>query len=388
MRILQFNHFGTCVGGVENYIAEVSAAFAYAGHKAQLISFASERVSELMANTVQIEPKTLGAKLADIERAIIDFKPDVAYIHAVYDPQIIRWITDRLPTITYVHSPYPVCPGYALFLRQSSQICRRTVGLGCLVNAQIEHCCFGRNPIGHIRRLCQVYELLEILSHTQTLVGSEFMRDRLIDNGLQRERINLLAPLIFSSLPSRYIRPSFPKTILFVGRITPEKGLQDLIRALAMLRHNWRLIVAGDGPARTMCEQLVEQFGLEEQVKFLGWVTTDNLKKLYQYCAFVVIPSLWPEPYGRVGPEAFFNGRPVVAYAVGGIPDWLEDGKTGYLVKPGEVENLRKAILQLIVRPDKCESMGRIAHEWACTQGNAENHIQELIANFRSTFND
>lgn len=384
MKVLHLNQFGTNVGGVEAYIADVSRALLAAGHQTRLISFAFEDPSGLMPGTTQVDESGLTATLVGIARVIEDFQPDVAYVHAVYDPRVVRYIGNHLPAVAYIHSPYLFCPGYALYLRRSSRVCQRRAGPGCLVNAQIEQCCFGWNPIRHAWRLQQVHGLLVTTSQLNVLVGSEFMRQRLIANGFQPERVSLLPPLLFSEPTSRYEPPAEPTVILFAGRITPEKGLRHLIQALAPVRNDWQLFVAGDGPDRNACERLAKQLDVRERVHFAGWMASAEMKVLYQRCAFVVVPSLWPEPYGRVGPEAFFHGRPTVAYAVGGIPDWLEDGETGYLATPGNVESLRRAIVRLIEDPDKREHMGRTAQKLTSMRWSAETHVERLLAGFRS----
>ena len=384
MRILHFNQFGSHAGGVEGYIADVSRALTAAGHKTQLVSFASECPSDLMSDAVQVAALDLDATVFEIERVIAGFRPDAAYIHVVDNPLIVQWISDRLPTIAYVHSPYLVCPGYALFLRRSSKVCGHTAGPICIMNAQVERCCFGRNPIRHMSRLRQVYALLEATSEIDVLVGSDFMRHQLVANGLRANKVGLLAPLLFAEPTSEYIPPSAPQVILFVGRVTTEKGLRHLIQALASVQSNWRLVVAGDGPDRIACEQLAEQLHVTQRVEFAGWVAQADMPTLYQRCAFVVMPSLWPEPYGRVGPEAFLHGRPVVAYAVGGISDWLADGKNGYLATPGDIGSLSIAIMRLLENPDACERMGRAAREEAHLRWNADAHVQKLETCFQS----
>ena len=141
MRILHFNHYGSNAGGAEGYIADVSAALAAAGHVSRLVSFAAEEASQLMPGAVPVGGGHIGSVLARIQREITDFRPDAAYLHAVYEPKVVQWIADRLPAVAYVHGPYPVCPGYAQFLRQSSRVCPYSAGPGCLLRAQTEQCC-------------------------------------------------------------------------------------------------------------------------------------------------------------------------------------------------------------------------------------------------------
>ena len=106
------------------------------------------------------------------------------------------------------------------------------------------------------------------------------------------------------------------------------------------------------------------------------------MERLYRQCAVVAFPSMWPEPFGRIGPEAFVYGKPVVAYAAGGIPDWLDDGETGFLVAPGDVVQLGGRLHQLLASPELCQMMGVKAQARALTQWNSTRHIEQLLNAF------
>jgi glycosyltransferase involved in cell wall biosynthesis len=83
-------------------------------------------------------------------------------------------------------------------------------------------------------------------------------------------------------------------------------------------------------------------------VTFAGWVPHHALESYYARAAVCVVPSRWPEPFGMVGVEAMARGRPVVAFAVGGIPDWLDDGVTGILAPEADTAALGAAIATLL----------------------------------------
>lgn len=379
MRILHFNQYGSNAGGAEGYISDVSDALAAAGHESHLVSFAAEEPDSLMPGTVQVlEPRT-EAVLAGIDRVIANFQPEVAYMHVVHDPQVVRWIIDRLPSVAYVHSPYLVCPGLALYLRRSRQVCQRKAGPGCLVSAYAERCSFGRNPVGHIRKLSTVRSLIEAYHNTNIFVGSQFMRRHLVFNGLPPKRVSILAPVLIGNALPEFVSPSDPSTILYAGRVTAEKGLPELIRALADVPVDWQLIVAGDGPVRPACEGLASELGIARRIRFAGWVDQADLEDLYRQCAFVAMPSAWPEPYGRIGPEAYARGRAVVAFAVGGVPDWLESEQTGYLIAPGDVKQLSTRLSTLLESPEDQERMGRTALAKARVAWRPGAHIEQLL---------
>lgn len=122
-----------------------------------------------------------------------------------------------------------------------------------------------------------------------------------------------------------------PPEILFAGRLSPEKGVRELVAAA----HGLPLVVAGDGPLR------------DEVPGALGFVPHDELERLYGRAAVVACPSL-REGFGVVCAEAMAHARPVVASDVGGLRDLVVDGETGFLVPPGDVAALRSAIQRLL----------------------------------------
>jgi glycosyltransferase involved in cell wall biosynthesis len=164
--------------------------------------------------------------------------------------------------------------------------------------------------------------------------------------------------------------------------LVPEKGLRLLIQALAGMETEWRLVIAGEGEEREPCRMLAEQLEVADRISFLGWISSSAMAANLQACACVAVPSLWPEPFGRLGPEAFLHGRPVVAFAVGGVPDWLEDGRTGFLVAPGDTAGLAHALYSLLESPASCLRMGQHARQRALAAWKADAHAKRLLSVF------
>ena len=145
-------------------------------------------------------------------------------------------------------------------------------------------------------------------------------------------------------LPAALGEEAEPEEVLFAGRLSAEKGIPELLAATEGLN----LVVAGDGPLRHLVPDA------------LGFVPHDELERLYARAAVVVLPS-YREGLPLCVLEAMAYGRPVVASAVGGIPELVEDGVTGYLVEPGDVAGLRAAIERLLADPALRRRMGRAA---------------------------
>jgi glycosyltransferase involved in cell wall biosynthesis len=144
------------------------------------------------------------------------------------------------------------------------------------------------------------------------------------------------------SIPARVGREAAPAEILFAGRLSAEKGIEELVAAT----HGMNLVVAGDGPLRAVVPSA------------LGFVPHAELERLYARAAIVVLPS-FREGLPLCVLEAMAHGRPVVATAVGGIPELVEDGVTGLLVPAGDVAALRSALERLLADPILRRRMGR-----------------------------
>jgi glycosyltransferase involved in cell wall biosynthesis len=115
---------------------------------------------------------------------------------------------------------------------------------------------------------------------------------------------------------------------------------------------------------------LAGTLGIAESVTFLG--ECESMSELYLRSSVLVIPSVWPEPFGLVGPEAMAHGVPVVAFEVGGIPEWLNHGKGGFLVEPKDIAKMAERIQFLIDNPELARRVGQIGFEIARKNFNME----------------
>ena len=163
--------------------------------------------------------------------------------------------------------------------------------------------------------------------------------------------------------------------MLFVGRIVPEKGLWYVIEAMAYLKktgclHDLQLIVIGplggfgasSGYESSYWHHItrrIEIEGLEDRVLFLGRVDRRKLISIYKMCDFLVVPSCWGEPSSTAVFESDACGKPVLAFADGGIPEIVKDGVTGFLVEVGNVYALAERIRILLGDQRKARIMGK-----------------------------
>ncbi|WP_435011301.1 glycosyltransferase family 4 protein [Tundrisphaera lichenicola] len=176
--------------------------------------------------------------------------------------------------------------------------------------------------------------------------------------------------------PSKHQRaPDETRRILFTGRLIQRKGVEYLIRAMPRIleRQKAVLVITGDGDQRARLEAITESLGLGGVVEFHGFVDNQTLDRCYAECDVYVNPSVIDDRGDTeglgVGPiEAFAHGKPVVASAVGGIPDVVKDRRTGLLVPEKSPERLADAILELFERPDYARELARNGLEFSREQ--------------------
>jgi len=158
--------------------------------------------------------------------------------------------------------------------------------------------------------------------------------------------------------------PRMDDRVLFVGRLNAQKGLGDVLRAMALARKQWTLDVVGDGPDRGALTQRAAELGVERRITWLGHLPQTELAALYGRSAALVIPST-DEGLGLVGVEAALCETPAVAYASGGLPDVVADGATGWLVPVGDIAALAHAIDDVVDRPSRARAFGEAARRRA-----------------------
>ena len=128
---------------------------------------------------------------------------------------------------------------------------------------------------------------------------------------------------------------------------------------------------------------------MDGRVMFKGWLGPEQLARELADASIVVVPSLWPEPFGLVGIEALAAGRPVIASATGGIADWLDDGVSGLCVTPGDVDALAHALNELLADPQRQRTMGLAGRESVNLRFSPERHLAGILdayANARATW--
>ena len=239
-------------------------------------------------------------------------------------------------TTYYVHDHEPICPrtyAYTPFGRNCS--CAGGF-LPCILCAPA---C--RSWKAALKRVFAQSRRKRIMARFKRIVViSEFMKSRLVANGLPSEKIVVEPPVINLDAVPRSPIPVPHIDLLFVGQLLRGKGVQLLLRAMAMMKTPRTLDIVGTGNMEPKLKTLAAQLGLEDRVRFNGF--QKNPQDWMRHAACVVVPSFWQDPYGLVAAEAVALGCKVVAFAIGGLPEAC--GGKATLVPPGDVAALAKAL--------------------------------------------
>jgi len=225
----------------------------------------------------------------------------------------------------------------------------------------------------HLPQAIGISKLIEQLG--VVLADAVVVSSKAVAEEVQRKNALPAPTIIPNGVDLRRFRPQpeWPKDdnyFLFVGRLTPQKGVSTMLLALSALQHRMRtrLVVVGDGHLELFLRRAARDLGISRSVDFVGWCTGQALVDWYQSCRALLVPSLY-EPFGIVALEAMSCGRPVVASAVDGLGEIVEDGVNGYLVEAGDHLSLAAAILKLTTDDERYRLMAGAARKRATCFG-------------------
>lgn len=387
MRLLLASGELSLAGGVESYLRRLAAGLAGRGHELMIVGgggpgpgWPPQAELRVVAGCGRFGAPRRAA--GEVLRLAEGFAPEVVHLHEIENHPLALALAERWPVVRHAHVDFSCAAGGARFLRRTRRPCFRSAGLACLWHHYFDRCRPGWDPRWGLWSYRRARGALRTWrGMPRLIVASEFMRRSLLACGFRPEQVTTL-PYFVEDVPETGAPEASGRAgagepaALFVGRIMPEKGLGDLLRAMARARRRWRLAVVGDGPARPAAERLAARLGLADRVEFAGWQAETG--PFYDRAALLAVPSLWPEPFGLVGLEAMARGLPVAAYRSGGIPEWLEADRTGLLVEPGDVAGLAAAVDALVADPDRARAMGAAGRERQRTIFGPARHLDRL----------
>jgi glycosyltransferase involved in cell wall biosynthesis len=364
---------------VAAHVTASATLLARHGLDVRVLTARVESGEDLQGVTVYHRPELLDA------RASIDamfgqsrsFRPAVIHLHQVDDPGIVRSMQSCAPVVMSAHG-YTACTSGVYYFRPGQE-CTRAHGLGCLANLAARGCAHTRYPKTLPLKYLNATRGVQALKRADLAISYSSAVDRhLAANGVMRRQV---IPLFTTMVPKIGSGHASRRRVLFAGRIVPPKGVGVLLRAAASV--DAEFVICGTGRRLEEMRALAQRLGLEQRVHFTGWLSAGELAQELANASVVVLPSLWPEPFGLVGIEALAAGRPVIASSTGGIVDWLQDGVSGMLVDPGDAAGLAKALGELLADPERQQRMGSAGKQAVNARFSPERHVEALLQAYR-----
>ena len=315
--------------------------------------------------------------IGKIEEIVERERPEIAHLHNIYhqlSPSIIPVLKSRgVKVVLTVHDGKLICPSY-LMLRDG-EVC--TACRGRYFWKIVTRRCQSSPMKGFLLMLegywhawKETYQLVDLF-----LAPSEFIAE-LISERIPEDRIQLLR----NGINLADFNPSCQDDgyVLYFGRLSKEKGIETLLKAQQSMRNCPPLRVVGTGPM----EDALRRKYLDAQ--FLGYKDGKELNEIIGKAAFVVVPSEWNENCSMVILEAMAMGKAVIASAIGGIPEQIEDGVTGFLFQTGSIAQLSKKMEILTANSELRKEMGKAARKKAEREFSLERHNADLLAIYHS----
>jgi len=398
MRILFCNKYNYAFSGTETYLFGTMELMRSMGHEAALFSMTDSRGQPTPYDhhfMPHVDFKKPGgwihkAGLAAhaiyshearrrIRAMIADFRPHVAHVRNIYhhlSPSILWELkAQEVPVVYHLNDFKVLCPNYNLVRR--GEACEACKG-GEFWNAFREKCYPGRGERLTLVAEAYVHKWLGTYQKCVDcfLAPSLFVRDKFVEHGWDPAKFEVLSH--FQEIEDIAMSSAENAPLLYFGRLSPEKGIDDLLRAMQRLP-NLRLIVAGDGPERDRLEQLAASLGLVN-VEFAGHLAGADLKRAIANSRFTVLPSHAYETLGKTILESYAEARAVVATDLGSRRELVHAGKTGLLYRAGDVEQLASALQFLSSRPELAERMGQAGREQVRQRHAPEQHYEALTS--------
>ena len=378
MKVLQVHNHHQSRGGEEIMFEAISRILTEKGHDVFVLERNNRDVQGLWGKMRAFREGNYSSSTKKAISSILESEhPDIVHVHNVYT------LISPSALVACRHFDVPVvirCADFRFIScpignhMRNGSICERCIG-------DREFWCVLRNCKGNI---CEsvAYALRTMVARkwrlfkdnvTLYVPPSEFVRQRLIDAEFPQERIVVIPNMV--SIPDEAKENSCGKYVAYVGRISPEKGIDTLLKAAGQTGLPVR--IAGDN---SQMPEFVKM--TPPNAQFVGLLDRDQLAGFYRNAQFSVVPSICFETFGLVAAEAMSHGLPVIASNIGALSEIVEDGVTGFLFNPGNTEELADKMRLLWENPDLCRKMGKAARDKVIREYGEDLYYKRLVETY------
>jgi glycosyltransferase involved in cell wall biosynthesis len=343
-------------GGEDQVFASEVDLLASHGHEVVRYTAHNDAVRHLSKLTLACRTSWSRTTYREMRGILQRERPQIVHVHntlPLLSPAVYYAAgRARVPVVQTLHNYRFLCP--SAFLLREQRICEDCVGRRVAWPAII-HACYrqSRGATGAVAVMLSVHRLLGTWTRrvSRYIALTDFMRHKFIQGGFPANQIVVKPNFV---APDPGVGSHGGRYALFVGRLSPEKGVQTLLRA-------WRqegrmpLKIAGDGPLQNLAD------GSPPGIEWLGWLSRGEVVALMKQAFVLVFPSESYEGFPMTIAEAFATGLPVVACHQGAMGEIVQDRQTGLLFTPGDANDLAAKVGWALAHPTEVADMGRRA---------------------------
>ena len=364
MNILLIHNTYQLPGGEDVVVAQESNLLMRHGHEVEIYKRSNDELNSLsFPQKLGLINRIVSAKdsKSAVRHLITKSKPDVVHVHNTFlmiSPSVYEACEEKnVPVVQTLHNYRLLCPASTFY--RNGAVCEECV-TGSL-RRSVQHGCY-RDSYSMSATMALV---LSIHRSRQTwlkkvdafIAISRFVGDKFVDSGFPAKKV-FVKPNFVDPDPGERTGPG--EYALFAGRLSPEKGVSTLIEAWRRLPKAIPLVIVGEGPSRERLRAEVSAARTND-IRFAGRLERNEVSEAMKKAAFLIVPSVWNEPFGLVLAEAFACGTPVIGARVGAIPEMLDHEVTGLHFAPGDPDDLAAKVAWAWKHQSEMAAMGQSA---------------------------
>lgn len=413
MRVLLVNKFHYRKGGSETYYFAVADALRELGHEVHFFAMEDEKNLPCEDSDLFVPNRDYNGPSSPVAKASAALsivysresrrrfqelcervRPDVVHMNLVHR-QITLSILDapyltehHVPVVWTAHDYIGVCPSYTM-LDGNGNVCDECLG-GRFSSCLRRKCVKGSSAKSGMAML-----EAEFLKHSHAydkidciICPSRFLAEKMVEGGFSKSQVVWMPNFITNESLEAIERVASPDSnepyFLYFGRLSAEKGVDVLINAFSeaslKLPDEWRLKIAGSGPAEVSLRAYAKDSAAPGRIEFLGYKSGDELASIIKGARWSVVPSTCREnmPYSIV--ESLAAGIPVIGSEIGGIPELVRNGETGYTFPVGDVSALSEALVMAsMATEERVECLRNNCRSFVRERCNQGKYVSRLI---------
>jgi glycosyltransferase involved in cell wall biosynthesis len=340
MRVIVAHNRYQFSGGEDAVVRDEVAMLRQHGHCVELLELNNDIIEGIPGKLIASSSIFYSANSRKrLRNTICNFRPDILHVHnwfPLLSPSII-WEADAagIAVVQTLHNYRMLCANALLY--RNGSVCTDCLGKSLPIDG-IVHGCYRDSRAGSaivtaayaFHRIIHTWDRVDLF-----IAVSDFEREILVRGGLPTEKVVVKPNIVVSASRKEEIHTE--DAALYVGRLSPEKGIGTLLSAWNTGKIQLRLKIVGDGP---MIDEVRSCAASNQRVEYLGSRPSDDVYGEMAKAKFLVCPSECYETFGRIVVEAFSQGTPVLAADIGCMRELVEEGVTGYSYSPGNVDAL------------------------------------------------